>query len=191
MFFLSANHIMFTEKTVDPRYSATRPFINSTIRNKTVLSYTQDDPVSPLGCSYQVQYCSSMITSESHCTPLGAPDDMRKLAIEQTTDRHAQKTLNWSITTLYFGNNHPFSASAALGQQSLSSRRGLWNGRQGHLSDTHWQDDVQCWFNISLAALQRNFVTTAAGPPSSIKDSWNFIRPSNDEETKGCYNQVS
>lgn len=94
---------------------------------------------------------------------------------------------NWLINYLTF--LQPQGIVTGLGSDSLQSRNRLSAGLQGALSLNQWGNDVENWFNITLASIQYFPVFTAAGYLSNLTEEY-VLRPNSSSELKICQNQV-
>ncbi|KAI1112279.1 hypothetical protein F5Y14DRAFT_463742 [Nemania sp. NC0429] len=187
--FLSANGVLFLHKTLDPWFRATEPVILNFLSGKSqVTAYRQDRAASTLACTYQEQYCIAPFSNES-CTPLGPSLEARQLILQQASrNEEVFQRIQWAIAAAQNLEPNPLDVVETLGPQALVARRKLLQGEQGNLPLDQWKNEVQHWFDISLAAFQNAYVKTAAGPPTSIHEV-GIQRPANNEEKKICRNQ--
>ncbi|CAJ2500265.1 Uu.00g031180.m01.CDS01 [Anthostomella pinea] len=75
-----------------------------------------------------------------------------------------------------------------IGDGSLTAKKSLSNGNQGPLADNQWQLDVQNWYGISMAVLQKSFVNAAVGPADAALRSF-VTAPNATEEKTMCNSQ--
>ncbi|KAI1359055.1 hypothetical protein F5Y08DRAFT_350059 [Xylaria arbuscula] len=187
--FLSANGVLFLNKTSDPWFSATEPVMLHFLSGKDkVTAYRQDRAASTLACTYQEQYCIAPFSNEN-CTPLGPSLEAQQLILQQASrNEKVFQRLQWAISAAQNLEHNPLDVVDTLGPQALVARRKLLQGEQGYLPPDQWKNEVQHWFDISLAAFQNAYVKTAAGPPTSIHEIA-IQRPENSEEKRLCRNQ--
>ncbi|KAJ9151962.1 Cytochrome p450 protein [Pleurostoma richardsiae] len=195
LFFLSAGKVTFSKEVHDPWYSATRVigragFAKSPTDPSIVWAnvYMQDEPGSPLACSFQREICNPSFTGGSRCTGLSTRADARLRGEQLFPDPRDLRRMLWG----YFSMTGTFSSTrsiiATLGSQALLSRTGLAEGRQGPLPDNQWQLDVQFWHSVQLASIQAAMVNAALGPPNEEVKQF-FRGPATKEETQLCHNQ--
>jgi hypothetical protein len=192
--FLSANGIIFTEQCDDSWYSAhlSGAWIQTGdgVQPSNVSLFLGDDPVRVLGCTSQYQFCNSEVEPESSCTPLNGIFAAQTLA-ENIWQAGRQKALaEWSANALLHSAIGLPEIISQLGVSSLTSRYKLADGIQGPLPDNQWQLEVQHWFKMTLADLQRVAVETATGPTDASLNQW-LQRPQTPDERQLCRNQVS
>lgn len=186
--FLSANGVLFLNKTLDPWFHATEPVMLHFLSGKDqVTAYRQDRAASTLACTYQEQYCIPPFSNEN-CTPLGPSLEARQLILQASRNEQVFQRIQWAIAAAQNLEPNPLDVVDNLGPQALVARRKLLQGEQGYLPANQWKNEVQHWFDISLAAFQNAYVRTAAGPPASIHEVA-IQRPANSEEKKFCRNQ--
>jgi hypothetical protein len=193
VFYLSANAVRFTQKTLDPWYQATRSAgtkgdPNNLEAPRTEI-FSQDEPGSPLACSHEAQFCHTGSDQVQHCSGLGSTDEMASVLLAQITDEATRKRLEWLMAPLQSPLIDFSTPSRMIGTESLRSRRSYGAGYQGPLSDRQWQIDIEHWFNIMLAAQQRMFVEVATGPPASYPEDA-VRRPAGAEQLEICKSQV-
>ena len=99
--------------------------------------------------------------------------------------------MNWALKLMKIGPSRFESAVSYLGVSALTAKFRLFGGIQAPLPSNQWQLEMEHWFNTSLAALQADFVNTAAGPldPVILNNNW-LIRPNLTEEHVMCSSQV-
>ncbi|KAI0006574.1 hypothetical protein F4779DRAFT_620499 [Xylariaceae sp. FL0662B] len=184
LIYLTSSGVFFLDKTLDPWYQATHPAGaisygstgNPESSNLTI--YAQDEVGAPLACMKQEQFCRTTTPNDENCTPLQGNADA------YTSD--SAGNVDWSKSAPFYSN--PYDAIRSLSAQSLVSRSSLHAGLQASLPDNQWEIDVQHWFEIGLATLQKLYLDYAAGPTSSFPEILTR-RPSTDQEKSLCANQ--
>ncbi|KAI0554210.1 hypothetical protein F4679DRAFT_579821 [Xylaria curta] len=178
LFYLSANGVLFTNKTLDPWYQAAhvvgrigRAKSDGTT-DKRLLVFGQDNPGSLLACSQKFQWCALNSTGGSHCTPLGTYLDAYKSALGILTTQITREQVDWIFARLELS---PTDVVSRMGTESLLSRRLLGIGVQAALPENQWQLEVEHWYHIVLAGYQKIYMDGAAGPPPSYPEEWKAI----------------
>lgn len=164
--FLSANHIIFVKPS--------------------------DEPVRVLGCTSQYQYCkpNAKLNTNTNCTPMAGIIQVASFA-KSLWQTESQKALfNWSASAIMWTSMSMPRPLKTLGKSSLLSRYSLSNGIQGSLPDNQWQKEVEHWFTVILADLQRVVVEAATGPMDIAINPF-LVRSQISEEHLRCRSQVS
>lgn len=199
--FLEPQGIVFLNKTSDPWYRATVPFIKSWFRYGSQQLYTMDEAASPLGCAVRYQYCDhkkkcgnlASFTDAATSSALNLfhfnPSDIlgsfqASYEGDSTVKRFAWfQAITQSAADLY-------SMINSIGSSSLLSSQHLVQGGMGPLPDNQWQLDVSHWFAIHMASLQAAFVSTARGPIDEALRPYGTTT-TNEYQRAMCKNQVS
>jgi hypothetical protein len=190
LFFLTARGIKYTEAVNDPWFSAHRdgPKHGNVLNKTPNPSYLQDEPLSVLGCTMQMQICNPNLPEGEQCERLRGFID-NSFEVEDLYKSQSQKqALTWA--NLIFGLGW-FSISGivdSMGISSLIARQNLVNSFQGPLPDNQWQLEVEHWVGASMASLQGTFVESGNGP--SAKYQQFRTMPNNTDEWNLCNNQV-
>ena len=188
--FLSANDIRFLNQVDDPWYSA-HTFAGSVRRdgvNGNISLYVRDDPVRALGCVERYQFCNPNVSTKSSCTTLGgiAQAVQRAPQLYQGEEQRAQ--LKWSASAIALMAAGLREVTGLLGTSALQSRSTLTQGEQSTLPKNQWEVEVESWFKITLADLQRSILEHATGPTDPAIRQF-LVRPNTTEEQKVCANQ--
>lgn len=197
LYALSAGAVVYTHKTLDPWYQATRltgqimaTRFNGENGERVVDVYAQDEPGSALACVERHQVCAMGHNGTTHCSPLaGGVDAYAIIHDSMATEQATRERVNWILSAITSQGCSTAEIMDSLGIQALLSRRSLRAGMQGQLSDTQWQQEAEYWFNIGLACIQKAYVNVAVGLPPSFPDDL-IIRPTKEEQHKLCRNQV-
>lgn len=197
LFVLSAGAVIFTEKTLDPWYQATRVAgqvyfsrFNGENGDDSVEVYSQDESASTIACTEKQQVCVMASNGDTRCSPLASGNDALDILYgSMAADQATLERIKWLFSARASQGCPVSELIDALGIQALLSRRSLREGIQGHLSDTQWQQEAEYWFNVGLACLQKAFVNVAVGLPPSFPDDL-VRRPTTGEQDKLCQNQV-
>ncbi|KAF2967835.1 hypothetical protein GQX73_g5752 [Xylaria multiplex] len=189
--FLSGNGVTFARPENDLWYqvAATPTNILYTTVNTSSSHpmYIPLEPSSPLGCISQNQFCRS-ISGTRKCGPLASVRDAVAGAAGLFDTNYADclarnATSSAAIHFTYFslvvtGSIVP-AITITLGPTSLLSQRYLSQGLQYYLEPDQWQLDVGHWWDISMAARQALFLSSAYGPtdPDLLADHINYTTP--------------
>ncbi|KAI1081443.1 hypothetical protein F5B20DRAFT_536073 [Whalleya microplaca] len=183
LIYLTSSGVFFLDKTEDPWYQATHAagaiqYGSSDNPDANMTVYAQDEAGAPLACIKKEQFCQSTTPNDQNCTPLRGEAD--------AYPSDDSGNMAWSMSAPFYSD--PYSAIRTLSAQSLVSRSSLHAGLQAALPDNQWEIDVQHWFEIGLASLQKLYLDYAAGPTSSFPEILTR-RPATDEEKYLCSNQ--
>ncbi|KAI0154798.1 hypothetical protein GGR57DRAFT_465051 [Xylariaceae sp. FL1272] len=190
LLFLSGNGIYFTNVTYDPWYKATTPGYTAhpltANKDSGIEVYLQDNPATPMGCVHRSQYCRPGRSGNAICTRLTGESDLYYSTLEVFDDEHAFNRVSWFQTNV--------DASwwpediVGRGDVNLAAQFRVRTGVQGPLPDDQWHTEVQYWFSIMLASMQRTFVDAAMGPSDPNLKSYR-VPPANADEEYLCTNQ--
>ncbi|KAF2090371.1 hypothetical protein K490DRAFT_35524 [Saccharata proteae CBS 121410] len=192
LFLLSPNDVLFLAKVDDPWYSAHQSY-NATISGGIAGSepaWYRDKPVSILGCTTQYQYCNPNVAEATGCTPLTGIFAAKNI----TNDAGFWGTELQRTAVHNFGYNNWYLSGAIntvvynLGISALSARATMGGGLQSPLPDNQWQLEVQHWYQILMANLQRMMIEAAVGPADAKLDVW-MVKPSTREGRTLCASQ--
>ncbi|KAF7505123.1 hypothetical protein GJ744_001263 [Endocarpon pusillum] len=192
--FLSANDIRFLDQVDDPWYSAHTPAGEMEIRgaNFSAISslpiYVRDDPVRALGCIERFQFCNPNVSNNFSCTPLGGITQAVQLAPDLYQNEVQRAHVKWSATMIISMSAGLSAVSNFLGTSSLQSRSTLMEGRQSSLPENQWEVEIESWFKVIMADLQRVILEQATGPTQPAIRQF-LTRPNNTEEHQVCANQ--
>ena len=190
LFFLTAQGIKYTQAVNDPWFSAHKegPTHGNIFNDTPNPSYLQDEPLSVLGCTMQMQICNPNLPEGKRCERLRGFID-NSFQVEDLYESQSQKqALTWA--NLIFGLGW-FSISGivdSMGISSLLARQNLANNYQGPLPDNQWQAEVEHWVGASMASLQGSFVESGNGPTAKYQQFRQA--PNNTDEWNICKNQV-
>lgn len=194
LMFLSANDIIFTKPSYDDWYSAQLPTTQNLIFSTNFPGnhsfYVRDKPVRVLGCTSQYQYCKANVELNTNCTPMAGIIPVTSFAESLWQTENQKALFKWSSTAIMLIAMAISGPPSSLGGSSLTSRYSLSNGIQGPLPDDQWQKEVEHWFTVTLADLQRLVVEAATGPMDMAMNQF-LIRPQTSEEHLLCRSQVS
>lgn len=144
--------------------------------------WSDETAASPLACSSQYQVCNG-----GDCTPLTAADNLPTLAANWSSQEQ-RDLFSWFYNHVSF---YTIGAAAGgLGPGCLRARDGLSRGLQNPLPDNQWQLEVQHWFAVALANLQRSAIYSVVGPDDENILPW--INTNITQSDRGrCNEQVS
>ena len=200
VFYLSANAIVFNNKTSDPWYNGTEVTVIPTyfidqdgkvVDSINTTQYNQYGAASPLGCRSQAQYCNPNTPSGRVCAPLSSLDDAEPNAepLFAGQDGALQRMQWFSLAMLQIEGLD--KVPSVLGAQSLLARYSLTiDGVQGSMADNQWMLDLTHWLEINLAALQASVVAGATGPIGPGQVDIPYTKLNISHEAQICSNQV-
>lgn len=141
--------------------------------------YCLDEPVSPLGCVEQDQFCNP---ASQKCTALATRKnlDFAPLGLRGRQAKVAERLFN---ATSKLGIRGPIMALGSERSMTASAFSVLG------MSAEQWKIELDNWFGVVVAQLQRELVQWATGPETSSGRQY-IIRPTDPEVTWMCENQV-
>lgn len=188
--FLSANDIRFFNQVDDPWYSA--HIVGGGIQvsgvNGSVPAYVRDDPVRALGCIERYQFCNPNVSANSSCTTLGGIMQAVQGAPQLYQDEAQRAHLKWSASAIKYMAAGLTEVFGYLGTAALQSRSTLSQGMQSALPGNQWELEVESWFKLTMADLQRSILEQATGPTEPAIRQF-LVRPNTTEERQVCANQ--
>ena len=202
--FLLGNGIQYLEPVDDEWYHTSPATVEvSQIQDNksySIHTYLPSESAAPLGCADQYQFCQTKVNHDKQCGPLASLRDaisgiapLFDSIYESLADNNA--TTAQQALFLYFSNivfaapRHTGDIIKQLRTKALQSRKTLFEGVQKSLPSNQWQLDVKHWFDISNAAMQAAFISTAHGPSNQdiLQSYTSFAMPLLDQL---CKNQV-
>jgi hypothetical protein len=172
--FLSAPQIHFSNPIDDPWFSAqtSTSKLHENDSHQQLDAYLQDEPVSTMACTEQVQYCNPNLPEGQRCEPLRGILDPRASARLNAIFPSASQfaALKWA-DFIWTGSIYTISATLGfIGASALRARYSLSYGFSGPLPSNQWQLEAEHWVKAELASLQDVFVTAANGMPAILDD---------------------
>ena len=162
LIFLAPNAIKFYELNTDPMFSATIAADAGSTSQVDASYFLSDEFVNVMACTDQYQYCHPQ--NPSKCTPLTdyatawlsiySPELHLNKIQQAVASRIALQSRTLSIHHGISGRG----ASALRAQEYVSDRSQL------EIKPNQWQLEVNSWFDVGLAKLQRGIVQYATGP---------------------------
>ena len=188
--FLSANDIRFLNQVDDPWYSAHTSLGKSRIAyvDGSVPLYVSDDPVRTLGCVARYQFCNPNLSTNSTCTTLGGIRQAVQRAPQLYQDETQRTHLKWSTFPIIFMAAGLHEVFGYLGSFALQSHSTFSRGLQSTLPENQWEVEVESWFKLTMADLQRSILEQATGPTEPAMRRF-LVRPNTTEEQQVCANQ--
>ncbi|KAI9147640.1 hypothetical protein HJFPF1_12670 [Paramyrothecium foliicola] len=188
---LSGIGVRSMEKSPDLWYRLTSSFNTKiVIVNQTIeqVHWEATEPMWPMGCVSQFQYCRSSLPEEDRCTQLGSFDDT-VTAAKALLDGDPGDEVLWSLNILL----GPTISEVIkyLGVKALTARFNLGgSGIQATMKPNQWHLDVTHWFSTVLASTQLRMLRAATGPE---RDETDFQRlwggPTTADQTRLCESQ--
>jgi hypothetical protein len=183
VFFLASNDVRYLHPTSDPFYLANKSSQGETISlgggRPDIQYWDSFKPVTGIGCTDQYQVCNKtfkrgQFTSQNEkdfCTPLGPVssilDEGRKLGLNP----YQNATLR--IIAHHLHESGIYNSASSLGAAALRAGRTSYMIQDSYvqtavIDELWWHNEVQWWFNASLASLQLNLVKTVAEQPLKL-----------------------
>ena len=191
LFFLSTNGVAFTKPCDDSWYHAHTQKTASLIGSgEPATFYVGEEPARVLGCATRYQFCNPDPKIGRSCTPLTGIFTATAAAGALWQTKKQQDFFNTISTSILTGAGGLYDIVVTTGISSLIARHGLAVGVQGLLPSNQWQLEVENWFGVTLADLQRVTVELVTGPADPA--IFRFLeRPQTDEERLVCRSLVS
>ena len=184
LFFLSANHISYINETYDPVYSATVPY---SLNGATY--YAETYYVTVLSCVDQHQICNPNGDKTTGCTALQAYRQLQASISDIGLNAAQTAAAQRIIGTLVFSNTlnsvNGRNAAALLASQSVSELIQVLA-----LPIDQWRAEVENWYAVSLAKMQRSIIDFAGGPSDSIAAQWGTYPFTSPELAQTCHSQL-
>jgi hypothetical protein len=152
-------------KVNDPWFVAHDAYLND-IQGIAGYTYTEDYPITVLGCVDQHQFCNPNIPGydgeRTGCTSLGSvPQIYDELGALELND--FQETIAAHLMWPLLFSNMFFSVSGR-GASALRANSKVYELVSYGLPETQWMTEVSEWFALILARIQGSFVDYATGP---------------------------
>ena len=189
---LAARGVFFAEKSEDLWYRATKPLVIKTTTGgvtKQNSYYESNEPLWPMGCLSQYQYCHNSLKKDGRCTDLGGFYETMHAAIQMMNGDEGGE-VQWALSNL----KGPTTSEIIkyLGVKSLTSRFQLASsGAQSFLEPNQWHLDVIHWFSTTLAATQLQLLNSVIGLKqgnTGLERLW--ARPQRTGEKRLCQSHV-
>jgi hypothetical protein len=117
-----------------------------------------------VGCIERLQFCNPNLPANSSCTNLTSSSEAFELGLRLWQDPTQQAYFNFST---FFVSETPPSIKTivtTIGTAILESRSTLFIGTQSLIPNNQWEIDMENFFKVMLASLQRVAVDQATGP---------------------------
>ncbi|ETN39471.1 uncharacterized protein HMPREF1541_05695 [Cyphellophora europaea CBS 101466] len=165
LIFLAANAIKYYEANSDPFYSSNFEANAGTLLGSDVRYYIADEFVSVMGCTDQYQYCHpSSRSGPDKCTPLA---DYATAWASIYDDKLSFNDVQQLVASRIGLNSRGFSIHHGIGGRGASALRAqdyVSDRNQLQIRPDQWQVEINSWFDVGLAKLQRAMVQYATGP---------------------------
>lgn len=118
--------------------------------------YTQEEPASPLACTWQIQLCNPNLPEGARCTPMGPESDVQSEMKNMFLDEASAQRVQWSLTTSWGLGNDMYTVASSLNARSLPARKSLLAKMQGPIAENQWQLDSKhpfhhiCFYNLPI-----------------------------------------
>ncbi|KAF1991805.1 hypothetical protein K402DRAFT_321910, partial [Aulographum hederae CBS 113979] len=203
--FLNSNSIQCLGEIDDPWFSAHIPAgsirglaAGGDVGNTPV--FYADNAASAVGCAAQLQYCNPNLPREKGCTPYMGPIRPLQGLAEGTppfsvplddsiwqNDRHKEIFATFHMIITHGWTIHNV---IKMGIDVLIARDNMAHGIQTQLPSNQWQEEIEYWQAIALAAQQRWIVEYANGPRVALESLDRFLSaPNGDVQQHLCQSQ--
>ncbi|KUJ17991.1 uncharacterized protein LY89DRAFT_668190 [Mollisia scopiformis] len=131
----------------------------------TIQQYQLDNPISPLGCTEQIQFCNPA-AGPNHCTPYLSAGQMTFAQPDIFVQLFKNNTRQIATANSIFtaASNSRIAAVVGELEKPLLAESMMSGMTSLPLSADQWISEVRNWFNIGLANTQRRIVDYATGP---------------------------
>ncbi|KAF2870603.1 hypothetical protein BDV95DRAFT_495673 [Massariosphaeria phaeospora] len=190
MFFLAANDVRFFEPVEDAWFSARTVAEDSEVSNSkgSHQYYMRDDPARVVACMEKYQFCNPLLAANSSCTPLGGIRQALEAASGLFKDESDRKRFLWSVSAIVSMASGFAEIGGYLGSAALQARSMLAIGLQSRLPNNQWELELENWFQLTLADVQRAILEQATGPSAAFIRPL-YIPPNSTEARSVCGNQ--
>ncbi|KAF2108812.1 hypothetical protein BDV96DRAFT_670390 [Lophiotrema nucula] len=162
VYLLSSNDIQFMVPVKDPWFSASTPGPKAGFGTQNGVAYLRDDPARTMACVETYQFCNPALPDNSSCTILGGIRQAFQQASGLYADTSKREQVAWSLAAIQYMAAGFHDISDVLG--SLLARNMLVQGVQAPLPDNQWELELEYWFKLTLADLQRTIMDQAVAP---------------------------
>ncbi|KAE9381001.1 hypothetical protein N431DRAFT_396305 [Stipitochalara longipes BDJ] len=183
LFFLSSNSILYVNKTYDPIYAATDPHL---LDGRTYYAGNYD--VTILACVDRHQICDPNRNNATGCTApqgylqLGA--SLYNIGLNKNQIAAAQRIVGTLVFSSTLNSVSGRSEAALLASQTVSELI-----QELPLPIDQWRAEVENWYAVSLAKLQRNIIDFAGGSSDRATAEWGTAQFDSEELAQTCNSQ--
>ncbi|KZF21368.1 hypothetical protein L228DRAFT_262392 [Xylona heveae TC161] len=183
IYILTPNSISYQSPVDDPFYAA-HDERWEVVGKLNYTYYLTDFYLHVIGCVDQYQYCNP---TNGECTPLTGLTPAHA-AIDRLGFNAAQSSVasRIALTGTYISTYYSVNP---LGTAALQATESLYQKSQGPLPNNQWINEVQSWYNASLAKLQRMTVEYASGPSSTLPFGAYLQQYDDENSQRMCRNQ--
>ncbi|KAF2267718.1 hypothetical protein CC78DRAFT_576718 [Lojkania enalia] len=188
IFLLSSNKIMYIEEVNDPWFSANQTsglYLSTSPGDRKPL-YRADDPARAVVCLEKYQFCNPNLPENNSCTPLTGIRQAFSLGPGLYQDEGIQRRVEWSLAAIQYMATGFVEVSSYV--KALLARNKLVVGVQGALPNNQWEMELENWFRLTLADLQRSIVDEAAMVKTPFTDEF-MTPPPSEDAWKVCRSQ--
>jgi hypothetical protein len=162
LMFLAPNSIKYFEANDDPFFGANVRRNAGSVAGDDVIYYVSDNNVNVLGCTDQYQYCHP--EDPKKCTKL---TDYANAWVSIYDDKLGLNDIQQMVASRIALISRGFSIHHGIGGRGASALRAqdtVSEKQQLEIKRDQWQIEVNSWFDVGLAKLQRGMVEYATGP---------------------------
>jgi hypothetical protein len=162
LIFMAPNAIKYYAANSDPFFSANFKTSAGQLNGNDVSYYMADQYVSIMGCTDQYQYCHP--SNPSRCTPLTDYATAWASIYDPTLNLNDIQQLVASRLALASRSLSIHHGIGGRGASALRAQDTVSDRNQLEIRPNQWQLEVEGWFDVGLAKLQRYIVEYATGP---------------------------
>ena len=161
LMFLAPNSVTYKSPVLDPLYRATLSYNLTVFDGKNFTAYTQDFWVSVLACADRFQIRNPANGESTSLTSISA-------IREEIDSLHVTKLQSTMMVNLFYSLKHSNTYFSVHSRGASSLRASDLVGGSDLFSpglpDNQWQIEVEDMFSVSMAKLQQQMISYAAGP---------------------------
>jgi hypothetical protein len=161
--FMAANAIKYYQANSDPFFSANfKADAGMTALGTDTSYYLSDEWVNIMGCTDQYQYCHP--ENPKRCTPL---TDYATAWASIYDDKLGLNDIQQLVASRIGLNSRTLSIAHGIGGRGASALRAsetVADRNQLEIKPNQWQLEINSWFDVGLAKLQRSILEYATGP---------------------------
>lgn len=187
LFILTANHVLYNFSSYDPMYLATESYTQQ-LGSGTYTYWVPTYFVNVLSCIDQHQICDPTRNQSIGCTApmawLQLAEAIFEMGLNDAQVAAAERIVANLVMTNTANSVNGRNAAALLASQTVSELL-----QTKALPVDQWRLEVENWFAVSLAKLQRAVIDYAGGPSDRSLTGYAKF-PSDPQLARMCYSQL-
>ncbi|EUC40139.1 hypothetical protein COCMIDRAFT_109565 [Bipolaris oryzae ATCC 44560] len=163
--FLQPNSILYATPVYDPWFDATYGPLIATLTRGNITVYASNQPAKALACAQQYQFCNPSLPQDISCTPpMGIHEAVIAASSTLFKEKNSRDAFDWSALAIRYMANGFTEIVTILGGTALLAGDTLSAAGQDSLPNNQWELELEHWFKITLADIQRAILDQATGP---------------------------